>query len=425
MNKKKTAILIVSLIVIVIAALLASYFCFWKNPSQKTETTKQVSKTEEVPKEILPDYDHIFSVYAKYMKENGHYFSRGMMLCDLNDDKIPELFSIAYDESGDVVYFHGIKGNKVVAPRENSPKTYVDIYNLVRPTTFFEDPGHFIGIYKDRKSGQKVIINSIAAYSEADRLDIISFDGKKPVFKDEGVKAAVEETWPVLERRDLVMANYELCQDKLFTKFLIRGEFSEASGNSPITALKELMDEFRKSGTAEEAGSLENEEFYCYIKNIDMANKEITLIPAAKISYEEYAKAMNNSGFHTLNGETMVIQENEAMVSEQGVSTLYAEPGIEYQFSPPAPGGVPSVISGYIGMPPVKAKISNNLKVRYGVLGEYDENGEPTGYESLGRETELTINDYVSKYATYTMGSYFKAYVKGGKLVILDVFYKQ
>ena len=108
---------------------------------------------------------------------------------------------------------------------------------------------------------------------------------------------------------------------------------------------------------------------------------------------------------------------------ETGRARLYATHGRRYSFYIPTEESPESVIEGYMRRRHIKVNITDNTIVRYGVLG-YDEEGKPTGYESLGREETYSLRGYMDYFARYSMGSYYKAVVKDGKLQYLDVLYR-
>lgn len=359
------------------------------------------TKTEPV------DYE---TAYLEYIENNVQYFTRGMMLCDLNDDDIPELFSIAYDEEGDLVYYHELKDGKVIAPSDTTVKTYIDISNLIKPTTFFENPWYFMGIYKNKETGQKALINSIGEGSEDDRFDVIAYDGETLVLKDEGVKRMDGYIWPIDEKRDSVMCNYELSEDKLYTSFLLRGEFGGEYGNDPVETLKGLIADFEKGDNSIEYDEATDGEFLCYIRN--MTETEMELIPVAYINYEEYQKAINSDNMFELNGEMMNIQIDEIDYEEYGYIYLHQMPDFTYTFYEPEEGE-PSVIEGYSGNKPVKVKLSDDLIIKY-----------PKVYSKEGKDT-YTLDEYLPRYGELTLQHYHNAVIKNNELVLLDVIYTE
>ena len=205
----------------------------------------------------------------------------------------------------------------------------------------------------------------------------------------------------------------------------MRDEFGGEYGSDPVESLKGLIEDFKKSETSTKYDKTTDGEFFCYIRNINLSDNEIELIPAASINYEEYNNAINSDKMFTLNGETMSIQLDDFLYSEYGIAHLYQMPSFEYQFYVPTEDYPTSVIEGYIGNTPIKVKMSSDLKIRYGVSGEYDIDGTPMGYETLGRNQEYSISEYITHFAEYNMGSYYKAVIKNNELEFLDVMYDE
>lgn len=437
MNKSTLKFTVVSCILIVLIALEA-IFAFI-NSKNELDDKKKVS-TEEYDnlqlnvegnvednqqtdeKQKSHDYE---TAYLDYIDDNVEYFSRGMLLCDLNDDGIPELFSIAYDENGDLVRYHEFKDGVVTEPSENSVKTYIDINNLIQPTNFYENTTNFFGLYKNKSTGQKALINSIGDGSENDVFDIIIHEDDRVCLNDEGVKSIEGYSWSVSEKRDYIMINYEVVEGELYAEYRLRGEFGSENGADASLTLKALIDEFEQGRKDVKYDKASDGEFFCYIKNIDLENDEITLIPVASITYEEYEDARNSEGLVTVNGEEMSIQTDENSYQEFGEVQLFQMPWFEYWFNPPTAESPISIIRGYRGNTPVKVKMSKNLKIRYGVDGEYDADGNPIGYETLEREKEYSMEEYISHYAEYNMHSYYKAVIENDEIIYLDVFYSE
>ena len=382
------------------------------------------SENDVIPPDIASSEDIIDyePIYLEYIKENSDFFSRGMILSDLNDDKVPELFSIAYDEEGDLLQYHELKDGAVITSNENAVKTYIDPSSQIRPATYFERPGDFFGVYNNKTTGEKAIINSIADGSEKDILDIITFEDGKLVLKKEGIKAAVENRWNIQERRDSVMRDYELVEDGYYSYCLIKGNLGEGE-LTPEEVFVELNNGFKSQKQPGEYENIKDDEFYCYIRNISLTEGKIDLIPVEYISYDEFKKAIDGDRIVTVNGEEMSIKTDDLYEYKKLlIARLYAMPWFEYIFDVPTEENPDSIIEGYMGNNTVKVKISKDLKIRYGVLG-YNEDGTPSDYETLGRNQEYKVEEYLPHFAEFGMGSYYKATVKNGEIVYLDVLY--
>ncbi len=158
----------------------------------------------------------------------------------------------------------------------------------------------------------------------------------------------------------------------------------------------------------------------CYLDDINYPKStKIKIIPATEITYEEYDAAMNTNKKISLDGKQYLIDDSTA---DYGYIKLAGEHE-NYSFTEPDQEHWPSsVIESYTGREPIVVDISDNLIIRYGVLG-YDSSNDPYGYESLGRNTVLTASEYFPHFEEYSFGSYYRATIKNGKLIILDVLY--
>jgi len=386
----------------------------------KPEIKEQISeKTGSENKEALGYED----IYLDYIDNNKDYFERGMMLCDLNDDGIPELFSLGDNEEGTIACYHEYTDGKIISPGEESIKTYIDLDSLIKAETFFENTGNFLGVYKNNTTGELAFINSGSDPDGKDIFDIISFENGKLSLKDESIKNLEQSATNPVRKRDEIMVDYAPI-DGLYSSYILKGELD---GDNPAGDAKEmlekLIEEF-KTGKNVSYGEMKDSEVYCYIKDIDVDNSEIVVVPAEKITYDEYEKAFNSDKIINVNGEDMSIQLDEVLYEEYGIAYLYRMPWFEYQFYVPTEEYPESIIEGYLGNKPVKLKLSDEAKVRYGVLG-YDETGEVNGYETLERNEEYSVSEYKAHYAEYSMGSYYKAVIENNEVVCLDVMYHQ
>lgn len=363
--------------------------------------------------------------YAKYIKENDSFFQRGMMLCDLNEDGVPELFSLTDENDMEVIEFHQYKDGEVITPEKDSPKTCIYINDILKPKTFHENTQDFFGMYRNKKTGQRALINSLAFSIDPDLFDIITYDGNQYSIKDESVKES-DDGWAVVQKRDTVMAEYELVENEIFTHVLLRGSFGgENSTVDRVAALYQLINQFENSDRGVKYDTVTDGIYNCYIRDVNLDENEICIIPAAEITYAEYTNAMNTDKLFELNGETMsIVKENGFLYNDFGLIELYDATGTAYSFYEPSEDYPVSVIDWYLGNTPVKVKMSDDFAVRYGVSGLYDENGEPTDYETCDREKRYTAEEYFPYFAEYSMGSIYKAVIKNNQLEFLDVVFK-
>ena len=378
-----------------------------------TGCTPQNEKSPNSQKEIV-DYE---TPYLEYVSDHVEYFSRGMILCDLNDDEVPELFSISYEPEGDRLLYHEFKDGKV------SPKhkvtSYINLNNLIHSTTYFEDTRNFFGIYENKATGQKVLINSVMENDISSLFDIITFEEKELALTSKSEDVTENGN----SKRDEIMSQYEVSKELPVTSYLLRGEFGGEYGIDPAATLKGIIEEFKSEKAPTEYAPVTDGEFDCYIQDINLTNNEMVLVPAAYITLEEYTKAKENNELLTINGEETSLQYDEVLATEQGIAHLYQLPWFSYSFEIPTEEHPKSLLNDYLGNTPMKVKMSENTKIRYGVLGTYNEDGTPTGYETLGRKQEYTVSEYLPHYAEYNMGSYYRAIIKNNEVVSIDVMY--
>ncbi len=377
--------------------------------SNQEDTEKQPAVVETI------DYE---TPYLEYIESQYEYFNRGILLCDLNDDNVPELFSIAYDTEGDKLMYHQLQEDGTVIAKEDIA-TYIDSMQFVDPSTFFETPRLFFGIYKNKTTAQKALINSNIGYENRDVFDVITFEGDSVVLKSEGVT----DLSTVDKKRDEIMSCYEVSEKTYELSYLLRGEFGGEHGNNPVAGMQEAIEQFKEKQTPEYASAVDGE-LECYIKSINLSDNEMILVPVAYVTYEAYTNAKEGEKFITINEDEMSLQYDENLAEEQGIAHLFQMPWMDYAFEIPTEEYPESVLQDYFCNTPMKVKISKDCKIRYGVTGIYDENGNPTGYETLGRKPEYTVSEYLPHYAEYSMGSYYKATIKNNELVSIDVMYR-
>ena len=368
------------------------------------------SPAQNPPKEESKEAESVFQyepIYLEYVKDHYEYFTKGMLLCDLNDDKIPELFSISYEVDGTRMMYHELKDDKLV-PKQ-SVTSYINIDNLIRPTTFFESPRYFLGIYENKTTGQKALINSYA--DDEDIFDIITYQDDTVVIAHEGVTDPTENENHD-SKRDQIMIQYEVSDDSLEYSYLLRGEFGGEHGNDPAYALQETIDSFKKGPEEPKYAPVTDGKIDCYIRSISLSDKEMVLVPAAYITYEDYLNAKENGEFIVLNGEDLSLQYDETVAKETGVAGLHQMPYSSYYFDIPTKEFPKSVIRGYLGNTPIKVKLNENTKI-------IDE-----GYDAMGRgKPEYTVSEYLPHYADYYMLNYCEALIENNEVVSLKILY--
>lgn len=379
----------------------------------ETKTVYLKNKADEADS----SYKQVYKEYIKNSVAAGEdsFFSRGFILCDLNDDNIPELFSVRYGYDSNEIFFHEYKNSEMIAPTEASPKFCIDEYKLFKKYTFHENTTSFINVFYNKKTGKKALINANYYDDTGDVFDIITYGEDGYNIKDKSEKNLEN----MRANRDTVMSYYKLLENELITGILPRGILNW--GTAEVT-LDELFEEFENRTNTIEYDTVSDGEFDCYVRNVDLENKEIELFPAAHITYEEFEIIKDSKELYTINDENFALHLDEFLYNELGIATFHSMPIYEYQFNVPNEENEKSVIEKYTGNKPVKLKFSENFKVRYGVLG-YDENGNPTDYESIGGKESFTADEYFPHFAEYEMLNYCKAVVQNNEIICLDVLY--
>ena len=420
---KNTIKLITVFSLLVVLIVTGTIYAFVTSPIEKNETNNTVqteSKTVENSENDTAEADKAIvdykTIYLEYIKENVSYFSRGLILCDLNEDEIPELFSIQYGEQGDLLQFHELKENKVTKPSENSPKTYIDISNLIANKSFYTSPENFFGIYRNKVTGEKAIINSIGAPDGEDVFDIIIYNGNEFVIKDEAVKEYSDDNgfihWEIAEKRDLIMQKYQYENETIISHCLLRGEYGEMSDIS--SAVEELIEEWENSNKILTIShEIKDKDFYCYIHNVNLENNQIELIPATEITFEDYTKAMDSDRLVNINGEDFSIQFDENLYNEYGIAYLHQMPWFDYKFDVPTENYPSAVIEGYTNQTPILVKFDGDFKV-----DSFTKN-------DMSEYTQVPVLNYFEEFAQNYNGGYYKAQVENGKLTYLFAVYRQ
>lgn len=420
---KNTTKLITVFSLLVILIVTGTICAFVSNQTEKIEADNIVqteNKTEEKSESDKAEFNEgtidYRTIYLEYIKENVSYFSRGLILCDLNEDEIPELFSIQYGEEGDLLQFHELKGNSITKPSENSPNTYIDISNLIANKTFYTSPENFLGIYRNKITGKKAIINSIEAPDGEDVFDIITYNGDEFVIEDEAVKEYSDDNgfihWDIAEKRDLIMQNFQYENETMISYCLLRGEYGEMSDIS--SAAEELIEEWENSNKILNIShELTDKDFYCYIHNVNFENNQIELIPATEITFEDYTKAMASDKLLNINGEDFSIQFDENLYNEYKIAYLHQMPWFDYKFDVPTENYPSAVIEGYTNQTPLLVKFDDAFKVDGFIK------------EDMSEYKQIPISSYFEEFAQNYNGGYYKAQVENGKLTYLFAVYRQ
>jgi len=365
---------------------------------------------------VHEDYE---SAYVEYVKENTSYFERGMVLCDLNADNIPELFSVEDSEDVLAVTYHMYDTEAGALSANDSIATYVDINRFIEPTGFYMNPTYFFGLYENKKTGNLALINSKGAPDGQDIFDVIQYDGKELTVLKHGVEDMIGHSWPIDEARDEIMADYRLSDKKIFSKILLRGSYDGENPTVDIEPeLKDLIAQFKEADYTIDYHKAPEGEFWCYIRDVDLEKKEIELIPAATITADEYKKAMESDKLVKINGEEMSIQIDEFALKEYGIVGLHRMPDITHTFYEPSEHNPESVVRGYMGNAPVKVSIGDDLMVKCGLC-------RTPALEQLCGKSSHTSEEFFGNYAALSNKNYYKALVKDGVLKELNQIYRE
>lgn len=406
--KKKALMLIAAMVVVALVMSICIVSSLFANNENDEGTVAVISDKAEI----------YTQAYTDYAQSNPDVFSGGMMLSDINGDDIPELFSIHGSQSDMILKYHKF-ADGAVSPCDDVDEIAFDCALITEPATFYESPRSFIGLYKNKNTGERVLITAGVTTDDSDgRKDnfvIVSFDGTKMTVSDKSVNIADDGIRSVDSTRDKVMADYELIEGGLHY-----AHDHNAIIDNPRETLYALISKYENESITA-YGEFADGEYYCYVKDVNFATGTAVLVPAQEITLEEFSKTFDGNRIIKINDESMSMQVDED--DETGRARLYATHGRRYSFYIPTEESPESVIEGYMRRRHIKVNITDNTIVRYGVLG-YDEEGKPTGYESLGREETYSLRGYMDYFARYSMGSYYKAVVKDGKLQYLDVLYR-
>ncbi len=418
----KLVFVISVILALIIAGTVMAYVGFPSDRYEKEKTAEE--KTEivnneelntekedkENPNEKSDESDKSFDyVYHEYIDANAQYFDAGMVLCDLNEDGFPEVFSLTHtEESLTALIFHEFKDGKIVKPSNSTPMAHADTDSLIKETTFWLAPKYFTGVYRHKDTKEKSIIISAMNYDEQSVFDIITYDGNKLRIEHRADEIRNNNNGlSFFEKLDRIMINYELCNERLYSGVQLRGAVDSESVKATFDQLKE---EFTR-GKGIEYTEVLNGEVECYIRNINMAEKEIELIPVSKITYEEFEKAKSNGGAFRLNNEdAKIIWNNENIYDAE----VYMMPGFSYYFEAPLDPGDESLISEYFGNKPFKVKMGEDFRIIY----------EPA--ELLGNplmKDEYSMEEYLPQYASLKMLNCCVAQISDEEISSLKILY--
>jgi len=298
-------------------------------------------------------------------------FEKAIMLADVNDDGVPELFSVTWDFMARGYEFKD--GKLVLAPEDTAFKLIDPDTAHKKVRTPYNKPEAFCGIYKEKSTGEISIISyhyyegSTEIFSE---FKSVSFDGQS--FK------AQELTGDPAD----ILSNYELLENDFIGEYVLRSGIMR-----PKDFLDGIFTEYRECGGKTIIDSADSYNGYAYIDYIDAEKKEITFIPARMFTYEEYQKTIDAQAsddlFITDDGYAARYEENKGV---HLWNTLYEE----YYADVPSEDS-PTVVKGHKNNEPLKA-----------------------GY------TSYMIDDYVSDFFELDDGGYYYIVVVDGNITVFD-----
>ncbi len=364
-----------------------------RNNPESLESKLQVlygSLDEETSMAAQKFFNDLYYKYYEYMKtcrlesfydDNSDYmFERGMLMVDLNEDKIPEVISLGWEyiaQGCDIV-----DGKITATPEENS---FGYIYEPQETATNrYMNEDRFSGIYRNNKTGEKVLISRYWSQENAEygQLKILTYDGEKFHCKNEDAK-----------NLDEILADYTELDEKIVSEYVVRGwydAYHDLAGCAMEFYLKEkqIFDEVKEG------------QGYYYIKNYDEKSNELSLIPVREITPYEHKQAISK---YVPGKNVFIIDDEYGMIPDDNEDDyiggtlhstvedyLYTTPGEFY----------PGVVLDYLKKTPVKAKLADGLSVVY----PYTENGEST--------TNISVDEYFKYFTKYDDRNYYSVVVK-------------
>ena len=178
-------------------------------------------------------------LYSAHIESNPLFFNSGMILADLDEDGIPELFSLeaTKDEGISTLSLHPFKNGQVALPSLDAPFDNIDI-NLFAEES--EDNTFFAGLYRNKNTDNKALI-ICDLKSDNKVFDVIEYDGKNLKF-DQIYEITNDVNAFGAAESEKFMADYESCNDELFVSV----STDETKDKTTKAVFEELMAEFKK-----------------------------------------------------------------------------------------------------------------------------------------------------------------------------------
>lgn len=398
MNKR-----ILAAIMSAIVVMSAFSGCSVKEEKEnKTDNGTMVDVQNEDIMATDVEYEKIYEDYLerkiRESEPDAGDFSKGMFLCDLNEDGVPELFSIDWDDHA--VRFHQFKDGEMIEPKYKDGEFYVDGDSVILERSYFTNPRDFMGVYRNRETGKTALISSVMTTENQQRFDIITYDGNELSVRD-----AEKEG----KSRKEIMRNYEFVEGSVHGSYLMRGTYQMYQLDTAKATLKEHIEEFENAERPSYSKAGDGEGDY-YLNDVQMSKNEIVIAPVAEITLEQYQKAINSENDNTveINGETYGVRFDEGAYANNGSVILYDMAGNEMYFEEPTEDYPVSKINGLSGEP-VTAKITDDTRLVTAASSE---------------EEEKAVEEFFNNFEDEYNGSYFRITIKNNEVVEMYLTYR-
>ncbi len=405
--KRENVKLIAVLVLILTLIIFSTANEFFNKPVFNNEDT--IENSERFEKETVAEVSENIEMETILLAaeetesepDAAFEFTDGIMLCDIDGDGSPEKFELT-------------KGDVCTATMNGTSFELCDMYmDDVYYGSFFSGHPNFLAVVQHKITGRRALVCSILSGYYDDVFNIVTIDKDKVTVTDSSAS-----TFPVNTNssrvRDIVLKDYVFLDEKIYIS-LDSNNYADA------------IEEYRNINKPITYGNSEDGRVPCYLKKFDLDNRELEYIPLPVITYDEYVKA-KEEGFYILDG---VKYELGYQASDWAPDAyLLSEDGEQYWFYEPWEG-YPAAIIAYNKRNPIKVKMSDDFKVRYGVTG-YDENGIASGFDEFGNMIDCGA---IENRAAYTAEEYFESFyslnfagdkyitIENGEAVYFDDWY--
>ena len=180
--------------------------------------------------------------YSAHIEANPLFFNSGMILVDLDENGIPELFSLeaTKDNGISTLSLHPYKNGMVALPSLDAPFDNIDINLFANDSSETNDSNFFAGLYRNKNTDEKALI-ICDLKSDKKVFDVIAYDGKNLKFDQIYEITNNSEAFGV-ENVEKFMKDYESCNDELYVS--VSNE--ETKDKTTKAVFEDLMAEFKK-----------------------------------------------------------------------------------------------------------------------------------------------------------------------------------